>query len=277
VVRRQYWIKLWLEILEDEKVSPLPDRLWRRFVEVCLVASAAGQGGALPDVSRIAWYLRLSAEETESDLVELARHSLVEQRMGVWWVPNFAKRQAPKGGADRQRRSRRWREDVTAASQSADTEDRGTEEQKTEDRRQRTEEDQGRTFGAVIHAWESLCGPITTAAAEQLNDLADEAESRRLLLPAGSAGATESGPGWLLAAIEEATRASTNGRVSVNFVNSILSRWYRDGFKAAFRKVAKADQGGEVLSETAWEARRVEVKAAREKHEAALKAKEAVK
>jgi hypothetical protein len=122
-----------------------------------------------------------------------------------------------------------------------------------------------------------LCGPITTAAAEQLNDLADEAESRRLLLPAGSAGATESGPGWLLAAIEEATRASTNGRVSVNFVNSILSRWYRDGFKAAFRKVAKADQGGEVLSEIAWEARRVEVKAAREKHEAALKAKEAVK
>jgi hypothetical protein len=133
------------------------------------------------------------------------------------------------------------------------------------------------SFGAVIHAWESLCGPITTAAAEQLNDLADEAESRRLLLPAGSAGATESGPGWLLAAIEEATRASTNGRVSVNFVNSILSRWYRDGFKAAFRKVAKADQGGEVLSESDWDKRRAEVKAAREKHEAALKAKEAVK
>jgi hypothetical protein len=33
--------------------------------------------------------------------------------------------------------------------------------------------------------------------------------------------------------------------------------------------------GEGVLSETAWEARRVEVKAAREKHEAALKAKEA--
>ena len=264
-MKRQYWIKLWLEILEDKKVSPLPDRLWRRFVEVCLVASAHGEGGALPEVKTIAWHLRLSAEETESDLVELMRHGLVDQHLGIFRVPNFAKRQAPKGGAARMRDSRRWAgllhgsdSDVAKTSPQRN---RGTEEQKTEE--QRTDEEQERAFSAVIHAWESINGPITTMTAAHLNDLADEAESRRLLLPAGSAGATESGVGWVLAALEGASKASTNGRVSVNFVNAFLSRWYRDGFKAPFRKGEKPQPDGGVLSESDWAKRRAEVQAKR--------------
>lgn len=238
-MKRQYWIKLWLEILEDEKVSPLPDRVWRRFVEVCLVAAACGEGGSLPELHRIAWYLRLTPEETESDLVELARHGLVDQGVGIWRVPNFAKRQAPKGTGARQRTSRRWRE-VSQASHTEDTivgprrtEEQRTEEQKTEDRGQRTEEE--RSFGAVIATWEATCGPITATLAEHLDDLTGEAESCRLALPPEAEGARVCGNDWVIEAIREGARASTNGRVSVNFVSSILTRWYRDGYRAAYR------------------------------------------
>ena len=135
-MKHQYWMKLWIEMLDDEKVATLPHRLWRRWVEMLLLAKAHGDDGTLPDLRTMAWRLRETAEVLESDLVELAKTGLVASVDGLWIVPKFSKRQAPKDGAERQRISRQWRpchSAVTPESQTEAPEDRGqiqmTEEQ----------------------------------------------------------------------------------------------------------------------------------------------------
>jgi hypothetical protein len=47
-VAARFWIKLYLEILDDPKMGRLPDHLWRRAVELFLLAGRAGNDGALP-------------------------------------------------------------------------------------------------------------------------------------------------------------------------------------------------------------------------------------
>ena len=104
----RYWIKLWLDMLEDRKVARLPDRLWRRFVELLLVAKGEDESGKLPDLWWTARLLGLSEEELETDLVELAKPGLVAQVNGVWLIPKFADRQAPKTATERWHIHQRW-------------------------------------------------------------------------------------------------------------------------------------------------------------------------
>jgi len=233
-VTGRYWIKLWVEMLDDPKVAVLSDRLWRRWVEILLLAKLQGNDGQLPGLPQMAWRLRLSGEEVESDLVELARLGLVEHINGEWMVPNFAKRQAPKDGAERMRIHRQWRVrdvPVTSPLRTDPPEDRG--------QRQRTEaeadaEADAEAFGGVVKIWESSAGPITAMIAEHLADLAGEAESHRCALPAESAGALADGNTWVSEAIREAVSSSRSGGITVRFVQSILSRWMREGYKAPF-------------------------------------------
>ena len=143
----RYWIKLWIETLDDPKVAILPDRLWRRWVEILLLAKTEGDEGVLPELRMMAWRLRRSEEEIESDLVELARPGLVEQRNGSWIIPNFAKRQAPTDGAERVRMHRRYgarnvgvTDEKRTAPPEEEEEDRG---QKTEAEEEAEEESDG--------------------------------------------------------------------------------------------------------------------------------------
>ena len=67
----KYWIKLYHEVLDDPKMGRLPDRLWRRTVELFLMAGDNDEGGYLPDTEDIAWRLRSNIEEVETELDEL--------------------------------------------------------------------------------------------------------------------------------------------------------------------------------------------------------------
>jgi len=101
-----YWIKLYLEILDDPKMGLLPDAAWRRAIEFYLLAGELGAGGKLPSLSEIAWRLRVPVEQLKQDISPLlAREILVEEDGGLV-VKNFAKRQTPDSAADRQRRHR---------------------------------------------------------------------------------------------------------------------------------------------------------------------------
>lgn len=99
-----YWVKLYIEVLDDPKMARLPDRLWRRAVELFLLAGKEGRDGLLPDVETMAWALRLSVEELGRDLNDLARTGIVgltQGEFGEWNVTNFAERQAPRSEAER--------------------------------------------------------------------------------------------------------------------------------------------------------------------------------
>lgn len=103
----KYWIKLYHEILEDSKMGRLPDNLWRRAIELFLMAGELDDQGRLPCTADIAWRLRQSEEVLEADLSSLETLGILTKNEGGWLVTNFAKRQAPTETVDRVRQFRK--------------------------------------------------------------------------------------------------------------------------------------------------------------------------
>jgi len=109
----KFWIKLYIEILDDPKMGRLDNHLWRRAVE-CFLLAGQGDDGALRPVEEMAWKLRLSEDKLLEDLHCLAEVGVVhEAAPGEWVVTNFRKRQAPVAVEDRVRRYREGNELVT--------------------------------------------------------------------------------------------------------------------------------------------------------------------
>jgi len=102
----KYWIKLYHEILEDSKMGRLPDNLWRRSIELFLMAGELDSDGQLPCTGEIAWRLRLPDETLEDDLSRLEALGILTKNDEGWLVTNFAKRQAPTETIDRVRQFR---------------------------------------------------------------------------------------------------------------------------------------------------------------------------
>jgi hypothetical protein len=102
----KYWIKFYIEALDDPKVARLPDNLWRRYYECCLLAGELDQDGRLPPIPHISWRLRTDEETIATEFDALARIGILDYRAdnvldGYWLVTNFAKRQAPVPGKKR--------------------------------------------------------------------------------------------------------------------------------------------------------------------------------
>jgi len=103
-----YWMKLWFDILRDPKMGMLPDRLWRRVIELFLLAGQQGEDGLLPDVPTIAWQLNKSVQTINTDLQKIAEVGIIQETGdGRWIVVNFKKRNEPVDPAKRTRDFRR--------------------------------------------------------------------------------------------------------------------------------------------------------------------------
>lgn len=101
-----YWLKLYTDILDDPKMGTLPDRIWRRTIELFLIAKKQGTDGELPETKQIAWLLRLPEKEVETDLLEIEKTGIIERTECGWFVVKFAKRQAASTDAERKARQR---------------------------------------------------------------------------------------------------------------------------------------------------------------------------
>ena len=102
----KYWIKLYHEILDDPKMGRMPDRLWRRTIELFLLAGELDQDGALPEVKDMAWRLRINDDSLIDDLTYLINYGIVHKQGERFTVSKFAERQAPISDAERMRRLR---------------------------------------------------------------------------------------------------------------------------------------------------------------------------
>lgn len=103
----KYWIKLYHEILDDPKMGTMPDRLWRRTIELFLVAGEFDYDGLLPSVRDVAYRLRLTDEELLDDLNYLINEKIISQREdGIYYVTKFVDRQDPMSKAEYMRRKR---------------------------------------------------------------------------------------------------------------------------------------------------------------------------
>lgn len=102
-----YWIKLYIEIVDDPKMATLPDRLWRRVIELFLLAGRMGEDGLLPTTSQLAWLLRIETDDLELDMQQLANTGIIEPVPNGWYIPKFAERQAPVSDAERMKEYRK--------------------------------------------------------------------------------------------------------------------------------------------------------------------------
>lgn len=96
-----YWIKLYHEILDDPLMATMPDRLWRRTIELFLVCGRFSDDGCLPNSKQIAWILRADVATIENDLKEIASLGIITETESGWAVKNFKKRQAPSSSTER--------------------------------------------------------------------------------------------------------------------------------------------------------------------------------
>ena len=196
-----YWIKLWIDLLDDYRMASLPDHLWRRAIEMFLLARTGGGDGYLPPIHEVAWKLRISPDTLEADLAELeeltsrdGRHGIIQHIDGAWFVTNFAKRQAGVSDKERQRRKRERDRDnipishgaVTVCDLEAEAE---ADEQTTE------AEEQQQTPDAVAAAVQAMEAHGMTNAQDVLTETA--LTPAQLLGNVSYAKAQGLGAGWL--------------------------------------------------------------------------------
>jgi DnaD/phage-associated family protein len=102
----KYWIKLYHEILDDPKMGTLPDWLWRRAIELFLLAGENDKGGLLQPVSYLAWRLRIGEGDMGKSLRALNQIGVAHETAEGWVITHFAERQAAVPDDERQRRKR---------------------------------------------------------------------------------------------------------------------------------------------------------------------------
>lgn len=73
------WMKLHCKTLDNPKIGFLPDNLWRKYVELMLIAKEYDRGDTLPPVADIAWRLRISPHECNETLQRLEAATLVKK------------------------------------------------------------------------------------------------------------------------------------------------------------------------------------------------------
>jgi DnaD/phage-associated family protein len=169
----KYWIKLYIEILDDPKMGMMADRLFRRTIQLFLLAGDLNGSGELPSIDDMSWRLRLRTEELETDLADLASAGIVHKSDGVWIVTKFEERQAPVSDAERMRRYRERKqkslyygyEDVTNRNVDTESDTESDTDSKTE-----TTTSSSRDFGQLTTAYEHNMGVLTPMIGEMLED-----------------------------------------------------------------------------------------------------------
>jgi hypothetical protein len=123
-MNKKFWIKLYLEILDDPKMGRLPDHLWRFAVELFLLAGRQGNDGSLPTITEMAWTLRMPEEKVIEDIRSLAEVGIVTARAtdagctgevkdGEWCVTHFQERQKCESFERVKRYRERYRNEIS--------------------------------------------------------------------------------------------------------------------------------------------------------------------
>ncbi len=206
----KYWIKFYHEVIDDPKMGRLPDNLWRRFFECCLLAGELDDSGRLPSLDDIAWRLRIGNETLQGELNELLRLGLLEcygQEHGpdYWQVKNFGKRQGAMTGAERVKRHRETKKKQDYYEGGNDSVTESVTVRYTDKDKDKEEEKEPDFF----FFYENKIGTISPAISSGLNELKNN-------YPAG----------WIIDAIEKA--ADSNKR-SLGYIKGILSNWQSQG------------------------------------------------
>jgi DnaD/phage-associated family protein len=239
-----YWIKLYHEVLDDPKMALLPDRLWRRTIELFVLAGRHDKNGLIPDTRSIAWELRLSTDDLEMDLKQIEATGIIQRVSNGWLVVNFEKRQEAVSGAKRvqQHRERQKKQqyygDVTQVKQDVTQNRTDTDTDQIEKQIKTTTNSD---YAALTTRYEQNIGALTERIGEMLKD------------DLGEYGLT-----LCLDAIDEAVRQNKR---AWSYAQGILKNWYRDGRTGGNKKQDKPKQYEQVIINGEIQFREVEATA----------------
>lgn len=210
-----YWAKVYIEIIDDPKMATLPDRLWRRIVELILLAKKINNGGHLPDTKQLAWMLRMSTDDLDLDMKQIASTKIVIQTETGWFIPNFEKRQAAATNTERvhqfrkRQQNEQYYDNVTEmkriVTQSTETES----ETDTEIELNNSSSKELRRPN-IYKIYETEIGILTPFISDELDEIEKHYPD-----------------GWFTMAVKEAKSSTT--RVSLNYIKKILVRWEKEG------------------------------------------------
>ena len=111
----RWWIKLWIEILDDPKMGMMQDHVWRRTVEMFLLAGELNEEGNLHTAEEIAWRIRGDEAEIIQALRQMEKVGIAEHLPdGGWRLTHFAKRNEALDDVTRQRLSRKAKQNSNA-------------------------------------------------------------------------------------------------------------------------------------------------------------------
>jgi len=221
----KYWMKFYHETIDDPKVARLPDNLWRRFFECCLLAGETNLGGRLPPIAEIAWRLRIDEAALSAELNQLVESGLLDHNVehvldeGYWMVVNFAKRQTPMSGAERMRKLREQekKDNYYGIRHSNETPikirngvcDEGVTNRHTDIDKDKDTDTDTESAAAVFSFFENNFMPLTPHLQDTLSDALDDYPSS-----------------WILDAMRIAVeRNARNWKYS----KAILDRWRSQG------------------------------------------------
>ena len=225
-----YWIKVYHEIIDDPKMATMPDRLWRRTIEVFLLAGklSKDKSGQLPDTNQLAWLLRMSTDDLLMDLSQLANAGIVKKNDMGWVVTNFEKRQAASSNTERVQQFRerqrkqqyygnetQMKRNVTQINRIQNTESETETETETETNITSSSGD----FAKLVREYEQNIGVITNKTSDLIFDDLEQY-------------------GYELCskAITEAVRQNKR---TWAYVQGILKRWWANGYKHELPKNGK--------------------------------------
>ena len=113
------WLKLYHETLNDPKMGTMSDHLYRRTIELFLLAGQENRNGLLPPLTQIAWALRTTVNDATLCLQELTELGIITKLPeGEYIVTHFSDRQ--NSNLSDAERSQRQREKQKASRELSD-------------------------------------------------------------------------------------------------------------------------------------------------------------
>lgn len=237
-----YYLKLHHDTLRDRKMGMLSDHLYRRVIEIFLMASEQpDRDGNLPSVEDMAYEMRTTPELLTAELTAIQEQTNIVQLTDAgWFVTNFVKRQASNDptAPDRMRRfrernasvtdkenvtdvTRNVTRDVTRRVKNLDTKENTTDLNKKEIKRTATGINaREKTAAAVFTKFQNDVQPLTPGASDVIGDWIDTYPEQ-----------------WIIDAIQEAVN---NNARRINYIDAILKNWQSNGRNAP--KPARAEK-----------------------------------
>jgi len=191
--------------LDDPKMGRLPDWLWRRAIELFLLAGENGNDGLLQPVMDMAWRLRTSVEKLTESLQALSQVGVVHETPNGWVVTHFKNRQYSES-YERVKRYRNAKSNADCNADVAFQESTSTSNSFSDSLNLTKEEEWERT---VYTAYEQNIGLLTPVIADGLKADVDQYS-----------------PEWVVSAIEYAARQEKR---NLAYVEGTLKGWKRDG------------------------------------------------